>query len=297
MGSLSRNMNTSRSQSLVYTVNWCRSSQHRLPPNKMCQNIVKKVPSRKYHNKQFTARLNLCRDFSQTTYQPPDDPFSRKPRPGSVGAAIDELDQLGAWDSSTVSPSDNLMMEESSLRHGTIIPVIGSNRVGTCCHQGRREYQEDRFLVMQLGVDGEELPQGKKMSSSGNATSSAKHHKNDTNILLLAFFDGHGGEDCANYCKENIHRLLMRNLEQKSGFGAGLGKNQINPFQTVDLKKALTDTVLELSTAFGRYWENNFLPYVPRHIESSGATCHVPHRSYKSATGVSPGSTATIALL
>ena len=68
-------MNTSRSQSLVYTVNWCRSSQHRLPPNKMCQNIVKKVPSRKYHNKQFTARLNLCRDFSQTTYQPPDDPF------------------------------------------------------------------------------------------------------------------------------------------------------------------------------------------------------------------------------
>ena len=92
-------------------------------------------------------------------------------------------------------------------------------------------------------------------------------------------------------------RLLMRNLEQKSGFGAGLGKNQINPFQTVDLKKALTDTVLELSTAFGRYWENNFLPYVPRHIESSGATCHIPHRSYKSATGVSPGSTATIALL
>ena len=94
-----------------------------------------------------------------------------------------------------------------------------------------------------------------------------------------------------------IFRLLMRNLEQKSGFGAGLGKNPINPFQTVDLKKALTDTVLELSTAFGRYWENNFLPYVPRHIESSGATCHVPHRSYKSATGVSPGSTATIALL
>ena len=89
----------------------------------------------------------------------------------------------------------------------------------------------------------------------------------------------------------------MRNLEQKSGFGAGLGKNPINPFQTVDLKKALTDTVLELSTAFGRYWENNFLPYVPRHIDSSGATCHVPHRSYKSATGVSPGSTATIALL
>ena len=98
------------------------------------------------------------------------------------------------------------MMEEPSLRHGTIIPVIGSDRVGTCCHQGRREYQEDRFLVMQLGVDGDELPQGKKMTSSGNATSSAKHHKSDTNILLLAVFDGHGGEDCANYCKENIQR-------------------------------------------------------------------------------------------
>ena len=115
------------------------------------------------------------------------------------------MDQLGAWDSSTVSSSDNLMMEEPSLRHGTIIPVIGSDRVGTCCHQGRREYQEDRFLVMQLGVDGEELPQGKKMTSSGNATSSAKHHKSDTNILLLAVFDGHGGRRRSHTTTKKVH--------------------------------------------------------------------------------------------
>ena len=89
----------------------------------------------------------------------------------------------------------------------------------------------------------------------------------------------------------------MRNLEQKSGVGSGLSTGSRTPFQTVDLKKALTDTVVELNTAFGRFWENNSMSFVPKPLESAGATCHVPHRNYKSSTGISPGSTATIALI
>ena len=89
----------------------------------------------------------------------------------------------------------------------------------------------------------------------------------------------------------------MRNLEQKSGTGGGLGKNVVDPFRSVDLKKALTDTVIELSSAFGRYWENNSMPFVARKLETAGATCQVPHRPYKGSSGISPGSTATIALL
>ena len=47
----------------------------------------------------------------------------------------------------------------------------------------------------------------------------------------------------------------MRNLEQKSGVGSGLSNNTQDPYRNVDLKKALTDTVLELNAAFGRFWE------------------------------------------
>ena len=89
----------------------------------------------------------------------------------------------------------------------------------------------------------------------------------------------------------------MRNLEQKSGIGGGLKTNSKSPFQSIDLEKALTDTVVELNTAFGRYWENNSLAVVPQTLQSAGATCQLPHRFYKEHTAMSPGSTATIALI
>ena len=89
----------------------------------------------------------------------------------------------------------------------------------------------------------------------------------------------------------------MRNLEQKSGVGSGLSGNKSDPFRTVDLKKALTDTVVELNAAFGRFWENSSRSFVPQPLQSSGAACHVPHRASKGAMAMTPGSTATIALI
>ena len=108
----------------------------------------------------------------------------------------------------TESNEDNPVMEESSWRHGTIIPVIGSNRVGTCCHQGRRTYQEDKFIVMQLGAEEEEVSYGRKPSNSTKALSNSKNQKSNTSIMLLAVFDGHGGDECSNYCQENLHRYV-----------------------------------------------------------------------------------------
>ena len=99
-------------------------------------------------------------------------------------------------------------MEESSLRHGTIIPVIGSDKVGTCSHQGRRTYQEDRFIVMELEVDGEDVPPTKKTAKLGNSSRNGKPSNKDEIILLLAVFDGHGGDQCARYCQNNIHRYF-----------------------------------------------------------------------------------------
>ena len=133
---------------------------------------------------------------------------SRRPRPGSVGAAIDELDRMGAWNSAIESSIDVPLMEESSLRHGTLIPVIGSNQVGTCSHQGRRTYQEDRFIVMQLEVEGGRIssPNGRKANGNSNGAKNTKHNGEECSLLLLAVFDGHGGEQCVNYCQENLHR-------------------------------------------------------------------------------------------
>ena len=106
---------------------------------------------------------------------------------------------MGTWDSGVESVSKRSLMEESSLRHGTIIPVIGSDSVGTCCHQGRRAYQEDKFIVAQLGIEEDGIHATMKPLDR-------KHQNNSTNIMLLAVFDGHGGDDCAHYCQENLQR-------------------------------------------------------------------------------------------
>ena len=99
----------------------------------------------------------------------------------------------------------------------------------------------------------------------------------------------------------------MRNLEQTSGIGGGgLGnisgsKPGLHPLQTVDLKKALTDTILDLNAAFGRHWESTQysqgMAFLRQPVGVSGATCNVPQRSYKGLTERSSGSTATIALV
>ena len=97
--------------------------------------------------------------------------------------------------------------------------------------------------------------------------------------------------------------MLIRNLEKSSGIGTGLnntdpGQNKPSSFNSVDLKKALTDTMLELSAAFGRHWESNLVSYINQYVNNSnmfaGATCRVPQTSHKEK---SSGSTATVALL
>ena len=54
-----------------------------------------------------------------------------------------DLDTTGTWDTRL----DVQINVESSMKEGTVIPKIGLNLVGVATHQGRRDYQEDRWGI------------------------------------------------------------------------------------------------------------------------------------------------------
>lgn len=86
------------------------------------------------------------------------------------------VDILGTWDSRTELPLEL----ESSINYGKPIPQILISRIGTHTIQGRRPYNEDRFVVKEL-----------------------RPH-----LLYFAVFDGHGGSECADYCYTHMEDHL-----------------------------------------------------------------------------------------
>ncbi|CAL4203478.1 unnamed protein product, partial [Meganyctiphanes norvegica] len=92
------------------------------------------------------------------------------------------LDNFGTWDNHLELP----ILMESSIKHGEPIPNITASNVGCYSILGKRTYQEDRFVVLDL----------------------------PNNILCCAVFDGHGGEDCSDFCAKNIESELLMQLEQ-----------------------------------------------------------------------------------
>lgn len=94
------------------------------------------------------------------------------------------VDILGTWDSRTELPLEL----ESSINHGKPIPQILISRVGTHSIQGRRPYNEDRFVVKELSH----------------------------NLLYFAVFDGHGGSECADYCYNHMEDHLRFWMERLS---------------------------------------------------------------------------------
>ena len=104
-----------------------------------------------------------------------------------------EFDTLGTWDTRLNVKID----EDATLRTGHIVPSIEADMVGRATHLGRRNYQEDRYCVQQLRPD----------------------------LLYLAVFDGHGGEECAEYCSQNFHSHLLHHLDREDDLGLVLEKS------------------------------------------------------------------------
>lgn len=92
------------------------------------------------------------------------------------------FDILGTWDSRVELPLEL----ESSIRHGKPIPKIRLSSVGTHTVQGKRPYNEDRFVAKELA----------------------------SNLLYFAVFDGHGGSECAEFCYQHMEEHLMYWLER-----------------------------------------------------------------------------------
>ena len=94
------------------------------------------------------------------------------------------VDSLGTWDSRTELPLEL----ESSINYGKPIPQILISSVGTHSIQGRRPYNEDRFVVKELS----------------------------SNLLYFSVFDGHGGSECADYCYNHMEDHLTCWLDRLS---------------------------------------------------------------------------------
>jgi hypothetical protein len=94
------------------------------------------------------------------------------------------VDILGTWDSRTELPLEL----ESSINYGKPIPQILISSVGTHSIQGRRPYNEDRFVAKELRP----------------------------NLLYFSVFDGHGGSECADYCYSHMENHLTFWLDRLS---------------------------------------------------------------------------------
>jgi len=136
----------------------------------------------------------------------------------------DEFDALGTWDTRL----DVQINETATFKTGTVVPDIDPAMIGTFTNQGRRTYQEDRFVVKMLGPD----------------------------LLYCAVFDGHGGDKCAEYCREHFDTYITHFLSRETS-----------------LSKVLEKAFFEVNKSFGRSFhgkkENKHKKY------SSGTTATV----------------------
>ena len=114
----------------------------------------------------------------------------------------EKMDSFGSW-----AGKIDLNMEES-MKRGKLIPRIEIGSIGFDSKRGKRKYQEDRYLIADLGHD----------------------------MVLAAVFDGHGGDACAQYAVENFVEHVKKGLGE--GDNTHLDDVLAEAFETVDKKFA-----------------------------------------------------------
>ena len=165
-----------------------------------------------------------------------------------------EFDKMGSWNPGGLQE----IKEEPSVKRGTLIPNVEASNIGICVSQGRRPYQEDRYVVTdKLGADL------------------------NLDLLLLAVFDGHAGTQCSQFCADHLERFINRHIQLQISKDPQNGNGDTH----VDMSAAVSGAIMELDDSFKRYWEDHRCD--PMRDDQTEGRSRL----------ASPGSTATIALI
>ncbi|WAR00179.1 PPM1K-like protein [Mya arenaria] len=149
------------------------------------------------------------------------DPENRGERQRGVN-----FDTLGAWNNRIELP----VSIEKSIERGQLIPDLPIDNVGSASLQGRRQENEDRFIVKKLRE----------------------------NLLCFAIFDGHGGSAAVNFVHENIEHHIRYWLGRTEKLADVLRKSFIDvnnllsrhlAFQGADVMTGTTATVCLLQNS------------------------------------------------
>lgn len=124
---------------------------------------------------------------------------------------------------------------------------------------GKRDYQEDRFIVNQLQTRKE--------------------------LWLFAVFDGHGGSKCSEFCKNELEKILLDELEKKK-----------------DIKNIHLEALLKFSLNFlCRIWDERVMgkKYKAVYKSSESRKKFYENFDYEKHTreGNDSGTTATVVLI
>ena len=67
------------------------------------------------------------------------------------------------------------------------------------------------------------------------------------NLLLLAVWDGHGGDACSKFCAQHVEKFFFHRLE--------LEERDSGKDEKFDLEKIVKMTLFDLDEAFARHWQ------------------------------------------
>lgn len=142
----------------------------------------------------------------------------------------------------------DMMANDSSVRGFRVNDI----EAGVCVAQNMRYYQEDRWII--LGRQDKKLEflssltnwlfvREKKTPLTRNNSSTSLPISSKDDMTIFAVFDGHGGEECANFATSNFQSAFENELRY-------INTNGDDSSNKCDTTRILENTLIELDRSF-----------------------------------------------